>query len=134
MNLQELQRELESTTAATPADLAKAPPGKWSTAEILEHLYLTYRGTNKGIERCLAAGQPLARRATLKDRIQTLVVVGFKYMPNGRKAPERAAPRGMSGEEVVRAIIPEIQQVSAGLDQCERKFGPRTKIFDHPIL
>ena len=36
-------------------DLLRAPAGKWSTAEILEHLYLSYTGTVKGCERNLSA-------------------------------------------------------------------------------
>ena len=49
-------------------------------------------------------------------------------------APERAVPRGMSPEEAQQAIAPELQKMGLGLDDCERRFGVRTKILDHPIL
>jgi hypothetical protein len=76
----------------------------------------------------------LATRATLKDRFATLVVVNLGYLPRGRKAPERAVPRGMSPEEAQQAIMPELQRMLSGLDDCERRFGARTKILDHPLL
>jgi Protein of unknown function (DUF1569) len=133
--LEQLQQELENAMAgATPSDLAKGAEGKWSSGQILEHLYLTYRGTNKGIAKCLEAGAPLATRATLKQRVQSFVVLDLGYFPNGRKSPERVIPRGMACEEVSRAILPEIRQMQSGLADCERRFGARTKVLDHLIL
>jgi hypothetical protein len=134
--LERLQRELEDATrGASPAAMAHAAPGKWNGAQILEHLFLTYLNTNRGMEKCLALGAPLStRKPTLKERVGTLVVVKFGYFPEGRKSPERAAPRGMPLEEVAPAIVPEIQKMAAGLDDCERRFGPKTKILDHPVL
>jgi uncharacterized protein DUF1569 len=133
--LEQLQKELEDAMAgATPADLAKGPAGKWSSGQILEHLYLTYRGTNKGIQKCLETAAPLATRATFKQRVQGFVVLDLGYFPNGRKSPERVIPRGMLAEEVSRAIVPEIQQMQSRLADCERRFGARTKVLDHMIL
>ncbi len=133
--LERLRREIEDAVGdASASDLARAPAGKWSSAQILEHLFLTYQGTNRGLMKCLEKGSPLATRATLKDRFATLLVVNLGYMPNGRKAPERAVPRGMAPVEAQRAITPELQQMGSGLDDCERRFGSRTKIMDHPIL
>jgi DinB family protein len=133
--LERLQRELDEAVGhAEAGDLVKAPAGKWSAAQILEHLFLTYLHTNRGLARCLEQGAPLATRATLKDRLATLLVVNLGYFPGGRKAPERSVPRGMAPEEVRQALAPELYKMSAGLDDCERKFGVRTKILDHPIL
>lgn len=133
--LERLRQELEDATArASASDLEEAPSGKWSPAQILEHLFLTYQGTNRGIAKCLEQSAPLATRATLKDRMATLLVINFGYIPEGRKAPERATPRGMPPEQVRQALAPELQKMSSGLDDCERKFGSRTKIMDHPFL
>ena len=46
----------------------------------------------------------------------------------------RAVPKGMSRDEVRRLILTELQQMETGLAECERKFGPRAKILDHPAL
>jgi Protein of unknown function (DUF1569) len=133
--LERLQRELESATVgATAAQLQQAPAGKWNAAQILEHLFLTYKNTNKGIRKCLEGGAPLATGATFQHWIGTLLVVRLGYLPSGRKAPERATPRGMGAQEVQKAIFPEIKRMESGLRDCENKFGARTKIMDHPIL
>ena len=97
--LERLQGELESATeGATAAGLEQAPAGKWNAAQVLEHLFLTYKNTNKGIGKCLENGAPLATGATFRHRIGTLLVVRFGYLPSGRKAPERVTPRGMGAE------------------------------------
>jgi DinB family protein len=133
--LERLRQELEDAIGdASPSDLAQAPAAKWSTAQILEHLFLTYKNTNRGLAKCLEKGAPLATRATLKDRLATLLVVRVGYFPEGRAAPERTIPRGMPPQEVRQAIAPELQKMGSGLDDCEGRFGARTKILDHPIL
>ena len=133
--LERLQRELRLTTeGVTAAAFERAPAGKWNAAQLLEHLFLTYKNTNKGISKCLENGQPLATGATLYHRIATMLVVGAGYLPSGRKAPERAIPRGMGVEEVRQAIFPEIQKMESGLRDCENKFGRGIKILDHPFL
>lgn len=133
--LERLRRELEETVGnASASELAAAPAGKWSAAQILEHLLLTYQGTNRGLEKCLEQGRPLGTRTTLKYRVATLLVVDLGYMPGGRKAPERAMPKGMAPEEARRAIAPELERMALGLDDCERRFGAGTKIMDHPFL
>jgi hypothetical protein len=133
--LERLRQELEDAIGgASPAALAQAPEGKWNAAQILEHLLLTYRNTNHGMAKCMEQSAPLATRATLKHRVAKLLVVNLGYLPGGRQAPERATPRGMLTEEVLRAIAPELQKMSSDLNECERRFGARTKIMDHPFL
>jgi Protein of unknown function (DUF1569) len=130
-----LLQELKTATAgASDAAMQKSPPGKWNSAQILEHLCLTYKNTNKGIARCLEKGSPLATVATFQHRLKSFVVIGLGYLPEGAKAPERSTPRGMSSAELRTTIFTELQTMYAGLDECERRFGPRTKIMDHPIL
>jgi hypothetical protein len=134
-SLERLRQELEDATAgASPSALAQAPAGKWNAAQILEHLFLTYKNTNRGMAKCLEQSALLATRARLKHRVATLLVVKLGYLPEGRQAPERATPRGMPTEEVLRAIAPELQKMDLDLNECERRFGARTKIMDHPFL
>src|ERR1700758_4833331 len=94
-----LQRLQDAITSATEGlsveELARHPEGKWCTAEILEHLYLTYTGTTKGFERCLANGAPMARSRTFKDRAGCFLVLTCKYLPEGRSAPKQTTPRGL---------------------------------------
>lgn len=133
-----LQRLQDAVTGATRGmsveDLTRHPQGKWCAAEVLEHLYLTYKGTGKGFERCLQDDKPLARRRTLSDRLRTAVVVNFGYLPEGRKAPEGTRPRGMAAVEVVKAIGPQIAAMDDVIAKCEARFGRRVRVLDHPIL
>ena len=133
--LEKLRQELEETmTVAGPERMGEGPAGKWTPTQVLEHLYLTYYNTNKGIAKCLEKGTPLATATTLKNWLQTFVVVNVGYFPKGRKAPERAEPKGMPADEVRRAILPEVQKMDEGFAECERRFGPGAKILDHPVL
>jgi|ERR1035438_6301370 hypothetical protein len=134
--LERLQQELEDATrGVSAAAMVQAASGKWNGAQILEHLFLTYHHTNRGLEKCLQAGAPLSvRRASLREWVRRVAVLKFGYFPEGRKSPERALPRGMPIEELAPAIAPEIQTMAAGFDDCERRFGARTRILDHPIL
>jgi len=134
-NLRKLQAAIALATGGLrPEQVTKHPEGKWSVGQILEHLYLTYSGTAKGLERCLQEGKPLARSPMLKDRVRTLVVTGVGYMPEGRKAPERTTPRGMPAEEAMGGIASQIQAMDELITQCEVRFGKRTRLLDHPIL
>jgi len=133
--LDRLRQELEDATAgASASDMGQAPAGKWTPAQIMEHLLLTYKNTNRGLEKCLGQRTPLARQPKMKDRVATWLVVSFGYLPEGRKAPERTVPQGMGSEDVREAVTLELQKMGSGLDACEKKFGSRVKILDHPIL
>lgn len=133
--LERLRLEIEDAIAGASAEtLAQAPAGKWSGAQILEHLLLTYKGTNRGLAKCMEGGAPLASRPTLSDRIATLMVIKLGYLPSGRKSPERVKPRGMPFEEVRQAFSTELEQMAAALDNCEERFGAQIKILDHPFI
>jgi hypothetical protein len=123
-----------ATRGMDTADLMRHPAGKWSTAQILEHLYLTYAGSVKGFERCLKEGRPLARAVTFKERVATLIVTSLGYFPEGRKAPERTIPCGMPAEEVVQATEEKLAAMADLITLCETRFGRSTRILDHPVL
>jgi hypothetical protein len=133
--LQRLQDAINSATQGMDAAaLTRHPDGKWSAAHVLEHLYLTYAGTVKGLERCLHEGRPLARIATFKERVATVVVTKLGYFPEGRQAPERTVPRGMPAEQVMQAIARELAAMDDLITRCETRFGRSTRILDHPVL
>jgi len=133
-----LQRLRDAITSATVGmnaeDLTRHPEGKWSTAQVLEHLYLSYSGTVKGFQRCLEAGKPLARAATLNDHMRTFVVTGLGHFPAGREAPVHTRPRGMEADKVTQGIALQIVAMDEVIAQCEARFGNSTRLLDHPIL
>jgi len=109
-------------------------PGKWSAAEVLEHLYLTYAGTTRGLEKVITRGTPLATRPSLAQRVQTFVVVKLGYMPAGREAPAMVQPKGLSVEQVRNEVWAKLVAMDAIIAQCEARFGRHVKLLDHPIL
>lgn len=134
-HLQRLHAAITSVTESmTVGQLKWHPEGKWCAAEILEHLYYTYTGTIKGMELCLEAGKPQARTPTLRERLRILWVIEAGLFPEGRPAPERTRPRGMSAEDVAQRIGPAIVAMDEVIAQCESRFGKRTLVRDHPIL
>jgi hypothetical protein len=134
-HLKDLPAVLEAAIGgASPEAMQKAPPGKWNSSQILEHLYLTYTATNQAIAKRLNSGKPVVKASTLKQRLAVFLVTGLGYFPEGVKAPQISVPRGVPPELVRGTIFEEIQKMASGLDDCERRFGRSTKIVDHPIL
>lgn len=134
-HVEKLQSEVAAVLMGLGQEgMLRHPPGKWCVVEILEHLYLTYTGTVKGFGRVLEAGRPLAGKPTWKNRLQAWVVVGIGYMPRGREAPAHARPRGTPPEKLLAEIVPEIEKMDAVISRCERQFGKKVKILDHPFL
>jgi hypothetical protein len=132
--LKKLQQQIDAATAGLSTEqLSWHPPGKWSATEVLEHLYLTYTGTIKGLERVMAAGKPITTASTLRQRGRKWVVLQFGYLPSGRESPAFARPRGVPAEKVMVEVDMKIAEMDAMLGLCEQKFG-RGVLLDHPIL
>jgi len=134
-SLEQLRQELAKVTEGMGKErLRWHPEGKWCTAEILEHLYLTYKGTTKGLEHCLGVGNPDARNPTLRERVGAIAVCSFGYLPEGRQSPERARPKGLPYEQVLSLIGPQLEAMEKGLGECEQRFGKNTRFMEHPVL
>ena len=138
MNLyfQRLRDAIESATRNMSVDeLSRRPAeGKWSSAEILEHLNLTYTGTVKNLERSLAAGKPLGGAPTLEQRLRSFAVVELGYFPPGRSSPESAKPKGMPADRILSEINSRIAQLDGVIQKCENEFGKHVFVADHPVL
>ena len=115
-------------------DLSRHPEGKWSSAEILDHLNLTYRGTIKNCERCLAAGKSGASVHRNSKRWQRRVVIWLGYLPSGRKSPEPALPRGTPIPQLTTEIFENITRMENVIAACDAQFGRGEPIAEHPIL
>jgi hypothetical protein len=123
-----------SVAGLSPEQLVSHPPGKWSTAEIVEHLYLTYTGTLKGFARVAEAGKSLATTQTWRQGMSALVVLRFGYLPTGREAPPAARPRGVPLERVLAEVGPKITEMDDLMARCEERLGTHRKLLDHPVL
>lgn len=133
--LDTLKQSLESAVEGMSGEqLRWHPPGKWCAAEVLEHLYLTYTGTTRGLEKVMTRGTPLATRPSMRQRLLTFVVVGLRYVPSGFEAPGLVRPKGLPAEQVRNEIWAKLAAMDAILAQCETRFGRDVKLLDHPIL
>jgi hypothetical protein len=134
--MQRLQDSIDSATRGMSAlQLSRRPAeGKWSPAEVLEHLALTYKGTSKNLERSLNSTQPPVGIPTFKQRAINILVLDIGYLPKGRTSPETAKPRGMATDGIVDEIKTRIAAMDAVIDKCESKYGKHAIVGDHPIL
>lgn len=134
-HLQKLQHAIADTTQGmTPEDLNRHPEGKWCAAEVLEHLYLTYTGSVRGLERCLQLGKPLARSPRFRDHVARSLVVGLGYLPGGRAAPETTIPRGLAPDTVIDGIQSQVANMEKLFTECEARYGVSARLLDHPSL
>ena len=134
--IKKLAKEIAAAVeGVTEEELAFSPvEGKWSAAQVLEHLQRTYTGTSKGLERALEAGKPMAAPVPWKKQVFQWVVIGCGYFPKGRKSPKVAEPRGdVNPMELPLTIQEKLAEMDGLLEECEQKFGGG-KVLDHPIL
>jgi hypothetical protein len=133
--LETLKRELDAAVEGMSCEqFLWHPAEKWCAAEVLEHLYLTYTGTIKGFEKVLTSGKALTTRTSPKQRFQTVVVLSFGYLPEGRQAPSPTRPRGLPTETVRNEIGPRIMAMDAIITQCESLMGKNIALLDHLVL
>ncbi len=133
-HLQRLHDEIQLLTISlTAEELGWHPAGKWSAVEILEHLYLTYTGTTKGLSRVLASAGA-CKSPTLKQRVAAMIVIQLGYFPNGIQSPAVARPRGAASQQVLAEIVSKIGEMDAVMNTCASKFGPHAKVMEHPFL
>ncbi|MCU1284566.1 MAG: DinB superfamily protein [Acidobacteriales bacterium] len=124
-----------ATNCMTEEQLTFHPEGKWSTAEILEHLSLAFGGTAKGFERALSEGKPLGDLPTLRQRLQCFVVLNVGYFPHGRKSPPMVAPKGqLGGMEAMAQIRENLRRLDEMHGACEKKISRERCIANHPVL
>jgi hypothetical protein len=133
--LEQIRREVERVAGAMSRDDWRyAPPGKWSCAQILEHLLLSYTATTKGTQTAIQTGKPLGGQPRLRDRLATFYVARLGFLPSGRTAPKQTTPRNGVGAESLRQFNDALVAMDATLADAEKRFGSACKILDHPIL
>jgi hypothetical protein len=108
--------------------------GRWSIAEIVEHLDRTYTGTAKGLERCLDGGTRRVSAPTARSRLRRFFVVTLGWFPTGIEAPRHVVP---GGEIRLSALTGRIRSDLADMDtlllRAIERFGTGP-VLDHPIL
>lgn len=134
--LQDALNEINAATAGMDeAQLLFHPEGKWSSAQVLEHLALAFEHTVRGMDRCLAAGKNLGDEPTVLQRLIHVVVLDLKHFPRGREAPKMVVPEGQGGGlETLARIRTGLVAMDAKLAECRAKLGTSGKLANHPVL
>ncbi len=134
-----LERALDDINSATAgmdeAQLRQHAQGKWSGAEILEHLALAFSSTSKVFERCAQKQGPIGDVPSLKQRVLAMLVVDWGYFPTGRKAPHMVVPTGeLRGLEALALIRSNLMELDKQLAVCYEKCGRKGWLANHPVL
>jgi len=74
------------------ADWHRAPPGKWTPAQIVQHLAISLETSARTFEE--RRGKPPMRRRprTLRERLGYFLVLHVGWVPSGREAPMATRP------------------------------------------
>lgn len=130
------RRLLDQALSGLDPGSASARPaeGKWSVAEIVEHLALAYEGTVKGMRRVLESNASMATPPSPRQRLFKFIIVNVGYFPTGRAAPRQVVPRGVTLEEAAARARAALEALDLALNEAEARFGPRRKVLNHPIL
>lgn len=123
-----------ATAGMTDEQMTWHPEGKWSSAEILEHLALAYARTADRMQPLLHQDLPEVRRRTFKEWVGGMIVLRLGHIPPGRKAPEAVSPKGISSPQARSSIEENLVRVDAMLEQCEKRFGSKQSVLVHTVL
>jgi len=116
------------------ADWQRAPSGKWTPAQIVEHLAIGLEWSAEKFRARRNHAPMERRRLTPAERIAKLLILGLRWFPPGRKAPERSVPAPLVAREMAAAHF--LAGVAAW-DQLEGELLParRNDLFvKHPRL
>ena len=134
-NLARCLESLNRTLAGVSTSRAEvSTDGRWSVAQIIEHLDLAYTRNAAGLELRVAKGEVPLLRGTTKQTLARFVVVVLGYFPAGRQSPPTVLPQGRPFEEVRDALETDLVALDRALDAAEQKFGAARPILNHPIM
>ena len=124
----------EATRGLTPGQIGRPVAGKWSIAEILEHLTLAFQVNATGLEKALAARQTRTRRPKAAEWLAGTLVIDAGYFPRAR-APAAAVPRGsIPPERSVATLLETLSVLDATLTRAAAAFGEDRPVLNHPYF
>ncbi len=115
-------------------DLQRAETGRWSPAQILEHLAKAYGSTAYIMRKAVADGAPKGRAPSWKQRLFAFAIVQGGYFPTGVKAPAITEPSGVAPEQALAMARDALLDLDQAADACLTRFGPQARVANHPLL
>lgn len=116
------------------SDWYRAPPGKWSPVQIVQHLALGVEYSARTFESRRAHAPMQRRPRSPKELIGYVLVLRLGWVPRGRRAPTATRPADRPERTVVERQFREAVQRLLAL---ERELLParRADLFTkHPVL
>ncbi len=134
--LERALHEIDTVTdGLSPATLSISPAaGKWSAAQVMGHLSITFRQTVGALARVLQSGKPSAGKRSFVQWLSIRVVADLGYFPTGRQAPPTTLPSDLPPEQVMREIRENLVAMDAVINEVEQKLGSGIAIANHPVL
>lgn len=118
----------------TPEQMTWAPEGRWSAANLLEHLSLGFLITVKACGMVLRQESPGLPAPTWNQHWWAFKVITLGYLPMRVKAPKMVCPRGQSPEQALAALLEHLVEMDIRLQKCKEKFGTKVGLLTHPYL
>ena len=139
-SIERIERELTAATEwMRPEDWLQGAPGKWSAAQIAEHLTLAFSGTSNVMRQAIAQGSPSGNKIVVWQRLAAFLIIEVGYFPPGRKAPAQVEPNAdragsRAAAEILPALWESLRAMDASIQASEERFGASTPLCAHPIL
>ena len=133
-----LQAALHAIDAAVApldaATIARTTDGRWSVAQILEHLTLAFTGSTSALEKALASGEVRGRPPAWGSWFGRILVIEFGYFPRV-PAPERTVPTGsIPAGRSLAAVREALHALDGALTRASARFGDRVLVANHPYF
>jgi hypothetical protein len=141
--LHQLQREiaysLSGLDAAQTQLQPRSRPDKWNIQQIMEHLLLSYSGTEMALNARLTKRTPTKAKPSIPQHLGQYTLIHLGYFPRGRKAPPLVTPvapttHPISGEGLTQAAADHLTQLDLLCAEAEDLFGSTCRCASHMVL
>ena len=141
--LQQLQHEIAQSlrgldSSQTQLRPPSHTPAKWSIQQIVEHLLLSYAGTEGALGARIAKQTPTRTRPNLLQSFSQFTILRLGYFPPGRKAPSLVVPASetqpLSGEQLTQASCEHLAALDQRCVEAAALFGETGRCATHMIL
>lgn len=132
--LQAARDAIENAVGPLPIEVIARPAGgKWSIAEILEHLALAFAANARALDKAVASGELRARKPGARQVMGRVIVIDVGYFPRVA-APEGTRPTGTAPERSLPSVREALVQVDTALAGAATRFGEDVRVANHPYF
>ena len=140
--LHRLQREiafcLDGLDATQTQLQPPSRPHKWTIQQIMEHLLLSYSGTEMALNARLTKQTPTRAKPSVPQHMAQYTLIHLGYFPHGRKAPPLVTPAAtdhpLCGEELTAAAAEHLAHLDQLCAEAQDLFGTTCRFASHMAL